>query len=56
MPLGSTTSSWLPVALAAHPYLPSGSQPVFWSFGTNAGHSYDVASFTVEYRHYEPVP
>ena len=52
---GSTTSAWVPVALAAHPYLPVGGQPVFWSFGTHSGNAYDVASFTVHYRHYVPV-
>jgi hypothetical protein len=29
--------------------------PVAWSFQTARDNSYDVASFTVEYRHYVPV-
>jgi len=51
---GSTTSPWSPVLLNAHPYLPTESTPVFWSFGTTTPSSYDVASFTVEYRSYVP--
>jgi flagellar hook assembly protein FlgD len=50
---GTTTSEWLPVDLVNQPYLPTLHRPVVWYFSRQDG-SYDVASFTIEYRHYVP--
>ena len=44
------------VRLDATPYLPEQARAVRWRFSTQTGNSYDVASFTVEYRRYVPVP
>ena len=52
---GTTTSPWLGVDLARQPNLPTGTRPMVWSFSTGEG-SYDVASFTIDYLHYVPVP
>lgn len=49
---GTFTTPWRGVDLTDHPYLTTG-QPAVWRFSTRQG-SYDVASFTVEYRHYVP--
>jgi flagellar hook assembly protein FlgD len=46
---------WAAAKLGAAPYLPDQASPVSWHFYTGAGSSYDVASFTVEYRYYVPV-
>lgn len=51
----STSTPWLKVKLDDHPYLKHGS-PMAWSFDTDRANSYDVATFTVEYRHYVPAP
>ena len=51
----TVTTPWTPVDLRHHPYVPDGDQPVWWSFSTSELNSYDVASFTVEYRYYVPV-
>jgi hypothetical protein len=51
----STVSGWLPVALSRYPQLPEQRHPASWWFQTRNGSSYDVATFTVEYRHYVPV-
>jgi flagellar hook assembly protein FlgD len=52
---GTTTSDWFPVALHDYPYLPHLAFPVQWAFYTQPPASYDVATFTVEYRYYVPV-
>jgi hypothetical protein len=44
-----------PVELDTTPYLPLQARPATWRFHTHAGNSYDVATFTVEYRRYVPV-
>jgi hypothetical protein len=41
--------------LAEHPFLPNGSYPVHWTFRTDKPSSYEVATFTVDYRYYVPV-
>ena len=51
---GSTTSEWYPVHVTGHPVLPDQDRPVTWTFTTHRPNSYDVATFTVEYRHYLP--
>lgn len=50
----SATTRWQPVDLSGDPYLPARQQPVVWTFTTLRPSSYDLASFTVEYRHYVP--
>ncbi len=50
------TTPWLPVRLGIPPYLPDQTRAVFWGFSTSGSSSYDVATFTVEYRSYVPVP
>jgi hypothetical protein len=50
----STTSDWLPVWLTRYPHLPAKDRPVSWTFGTSDDESYDVATFTVDYRHWVP--
>ncbi|HXH78310.1 hypothetical protein [Nocardioides sp.] len=58
---GTTTVPWGPVGVDDLPFLPSGTQPIGWrfladySYELNRHQSYDVASFTVEYRYYAPV-
>jgi hypothetical protein len=51
---GSATSPWSRVSLDRYPYLPEAGTPVFWSFGAGDPNAYDVASFTIDYRHYVP--
>ena len=51
----TVSTPWRPVDLTHHPYLPDARQPVNWGFST-ANNNYDLASFTVEYRYYTPVP
>jgi hypothetical protein len=51
----SATTAFEPVSLSAVPYLTEQVRPVAWSFSTDGGNSYDVATFTVEYRRYVPV-
>jgi flagellar hook assembly protein FlgD len=51
---GTTTSQWYPVTLNGYPYLPDLELPVQWTLGTDKPDSYDVASFTVEYRYFVP--
>ncbi len=50
----STTTPWRPVHLTSHPFLPDQDRPMIWTFATSESNSYDVAAFTVEYRHYVP--
>jgi hypothetical protein len=50
----STSTPWMPVHLASHPFLPDQDRPITWSFTTDGTNSYDVATFTVEYRRYLP--
>lgn len=51
----STASSpWFNVDLVDYPYLPVGESPIVWGFGTKPPNSYDVASFTIDYRYYSP--
>jgi hypothetical protein len=50
----STATPWIPVQLASHPFLPDQDRPVTWTFTTHGSNSYDVATFSVEYRHYVP--
>ena len=52
----TVSTPWRPVDLTHHPYLPDATQPVNWSFSTSQNNNYDLASFTVEYRYYTPVP
>jgi hypothetical protein len=51
----TVTSPYHSVDPTTVPYLPSGRQPLNWSFQTTSENDYDVASFTVEYRYYVPV-
>ncbi len=51
----TATTPWRQVDLTHYAYLPDASSPIFWGFSTSEGNDYDVASFTVEYRHYVPV-
>jgi len=52
---GSTTTPWKTVILTELPYLPELDRPVRWSFETNrVDYSYDVDTFTIEYKHYVP--
>lgn len=53
---GSTSSPWIGVDLDHQPYLPDLASPVVWYFSTDVPRSYDVASFTIEYRHFVPAP
>ncbi len=50
----TTTTEWAKVHLNRYPYLPAGTQPVEFGFSTTPPASYDVASFTIEYRYYVP--
>ena len=50
----SVTTPWSAVDLTGHPFLPAQDRPVTWTFATSRPSSYDVASFTVEYKHYVP--
>jgi hypothetical protein len=50
----SATTPWTAVDLTGQPFLPALDRPVTWSFATSPPNSYDVASFTVEYKHYVP--
>lgn len=58
----TVTTAWFDVHPEAYPYLPGRDLAATWNFGTTAGDdprtttSYDVASFTVEYRRYVPMP
>ncbi len=54
---GDATASmpWLHAGLVAPPYLPDQHASVSWGFSTSVGDSYDIASFTVDYRYYVPV-
>jgi hypothetical protein len=52
---GSGTTSWLPADLDGQPFLPDGSLAATWGFWTNESNAYDLASFTIEYRHWVPV-
>ena len=58
----TVATTWFDVHPEAYPYLPHRDLAATWSFGTTAGDdpgtttSYDLASFTVEYRRYVPVP
>jgi hypothetical protein len=51
---GSITGAWTPVHVTGHPFLPDQETPVTWTFTTHGSNSYDVATFTVEYRYYVP--
>jgi len=51
----SATAPWSTVELVTEPFLPDRDRPAHWSFRTAASTSYDVATFTVDYRHYVPV-
>jgi hypothetical protein len=42
------------VHVTGHPFLPDQETPVTWTFTTHGSNSYDVATFTVEYRYYVP--
>ena len=50
----TVSTPWQSVNLTQYPYLPDARQPVNWGFST--ANNYDLASFTVEYRYYTPVP
>ena len=50
----TATTPWTKVDLTHYAYLPDAEQPVRWGFSTTDGNDYDVATFTVEYRHYVP--
>lgn len=49
------TGGWMGVGLTDEPYLPELTSPVTWGVLTRPPSSYDIASFTVEYRYYVPV-
>ena len=51
----SATTPWSAVDLVSEPFLPDRNRPAYWSFRTDASTSYDVATFSVDYRHYVPV-
>lgn len=48
-------TDWSPVDLDGYPFLPDGRTVLPWVFATSELNSYDVATFTVEYRHWAPV-
>lgn len=50
----SATTPWRAVDLTGDPFLLARDRPVTWTFTTLRPSSYDVATFTVEYRHYVP--
>jgi hypothetical protein len=50
----SATTSWLPTDVDSQPYLPDGYLAATWGFRTSGGNSYDLASFTIEYRRWVP--
>ncbi len=52
----TVSTPWQRVDLTDYPYLPAGAQPVTWAVSTSDENDYDVASFTVEYRYYAPIP
>ena len=52
----TVSTPWRPVALTSYPFVPRGRQPVTWGFQTSDDDSYDLASMTVEYRYFVPVP
>lgn len=49
---GTTRTPWQTPDLNTHPFLPGLSDALWWSFSTESPDSYDVDTFTVEYRHY----
>ncbi len=51
----AATTPWRSVDLTGDPFLPAQDRPVTWTFATVPPNSYDVATFTVEYKHYVPV-
>ena len=52
----AATTPWQAVDLDSYPYLPEAERPITWAVSTSEENDYDVASFTVEYRYYAPVP
>ncbi len=50
---GTTTTPWVSIQTQS-PTLHWIRQPAVWNFSTNEQMSYDVASFTVDYRYYAP--
>ncbi|KQV69615.1 hypothetical protein ASC64_07150 [Nocardioides sp. Root122] len=50
----TVTAQWRSVSLTGDPFLPAMDLPVTWTFITSPENSYDVATFTVEYRRYVP--
>ena len=52
----AATTPWQTVTLTDYPYLPDQSHPIIWNFHTEDANTYDVATFTIEYRHYVPAP
>ncbi len=53
-PDGSTSTPWQAVRLTGRPFLPDQDRPVTWSFTTDGDDSYDLDTFTVDYRYYVP--
>ena len=51
---GAVTTPWRPVDLTSTPFLPARDLPAIWDFQTSRENSYDVATFTLTYRHYVP--
>jgi hypothetical protein len=51
---GSITTAWTSAHTTGHPFLPDQDRPVTWTFATYGSNSYDVATFTIEYRYYQP--
>jgi flagellar hook assembly protein FlgD len=49
---GTTTTPWLAPSLTSHPFLPGLSDAMWWLLITLPPDSYDVGTFTAEYRHY----
>lgn len=60
VPLGpgddTRTSHWRTVHLHQPSFLPDARGPMAWAFTRTSPEAYDIATFTLEYRRYVPVP
>jgi hypothetical protein len=52
----AVATPWQDVDLDSYPYLPEAQHPITWAVSTSEENDYDIASFTLEYRYYAPVP
>lgn len=50
----TAATPWRNVVLSGHPFFPTRTRPVTWGVHVDKPNSYDIATFTVEYRHYVP--